>query len=81
VKRVRPNAASLRPTSAAGLAIQKRPYSDHCATHLYPHEVQGIVVDLDPHAAVVCVHRQTGRFKSGEIRCRPLVLDRLNPAA
>jgi hypothetical protein len=40
-----------------------------------------VVVELDQHAAVVCVHRPIGRFKNGEIRCPPLVLDRANPAA
>jgi len=47
----------------------------------YLHGIHGIVVELDQHAATVCVHRPVGRFKSGEIRCPPLVLDRLNPAA
>jgi hypothetical protein len=65
----------------AMLAVGERVRINHHATPRYLHGVQGIVVDLDPHAAVVCVHRQIGRFKSGEIRCPPLVLDRLNPAA
>ena len=65
----------------AMLAVGDRVRINHHATPRYLHGVQGIVVDLDPHAAVVCVHRQIGRFESGEIRCPPLVLDRLNPAA
>jgi hypothetical protein len=47
----------------------------------YLHGVQGVVVELDHRTATVCVHRPVGRFKNGEIRCPPLVLDRLNPAA
>jgi hypothetical protein len=54
--------------------------NDH-ANPRYLHGVQGVIVDLDEHSAIVCVHRPIGRFKSGEIRCPPLVLDRLNPAA
>jgi hypothetical protein len=47
----------------------------------YLHGIHGVVVELDQHTAVVRVHRPIGRFKSGEIRCPPLALDRLNPAA
>ena len=54
---------------------------NHHASPRYLHGVQGTVVDLDEHTATVCVHRPIGRFKSGEIRCPPLVLERLNPAA
>jgi len=51
------------------------------ASPRYLHGIHGTVVELDEHNATVCVHRPIGRFKSGEIRCPPLVLDRLNPAA
>jgi hypothetical protein len=53
---------------------------NHHASPRYLHGVQGVVVEIDQHAAVVFVHRPIGRFKSGEIRCPPLVLDRLTPA-
>jgi hypothetical protein len=46
----------------------------------YLQGIQGVVVEVDQHAAVVRMHRPVGRFKSGEIRCPPLALDRLNPA-
>jgi hypothetical protein len=65
----------------ATLNVGDRVRINHHATPRYLHGVHGIVVELDDHAAVVCVHRPIGRFKSGEIRCPPLVLDRLNPAA
>ncbi len=51
------------------------------ATPRYLHGIEGTVVDLDEESATVCVHRPVGRFKSGEIRCPPLVLDRLGRAA
>jgi hypothetical protein len=65
----------------AQLNVGDRVRINHHATPRYLHGVHGTVVDLDEHAATVCVHRPIGRFKSGEIRCPPLVLDRLNPAA
>jgi hypothetical protein len=54
---------------------------NHHASPRYLHGVHGVVVEVDHHAAVVRVHRPIGRFKSGEIRCPPLALDRLSPAA
>jgi hypothetical protein len=61
----------------AQLAIGDRVRINHRATPRYLHGVQGTVMDLDDQAATVCVHRPVGRFKTGEIRCPPLVLDRL----
>lgn len=51
------------------------------ASPRYLHGVHGVITELNDDIAVVCVHRPIGRFTSGEIRCPPLVLDRLNPAA
>jgi hypothetical protein len=71
-------------SSAKALAminVGDRVRINHHASPRHLHGVHGIVVELDAHSAVVCVHRPIGRFKSGEIRCPPLVLDRLNPAA
>lgn len=65
----------------ATLNVGDRVRINHHASPRYLHGVHGVVVALDPHAAVVRVHRAIGRFTSGEIRCPPLVLDRLNPAA
>ena len=53
---------------------------NHHATPRYLHGIQGTIVHLDNQTATVCVHQAIGRFKSGEIRCPPLVLDRLPPA-
>jgi hypothetical protein len=65
----------------AMLTVGDRVRINHHATPRYLHGIHGTVVELDEHAATVSVHRPIGRFKSGEIRCPPLVLDRLNPAA
>jgi hypothetical protein len=65
----------------ASLTVGDRVRINHHASPRYLHGIQGVIVELDHHAAVVCVHRSIGRFKGGEIRCPPLVLDRLNPAA
>lgn len=75
----------LRTVSAAKalamLNVGDRVRINHHASPRYLRGIQGNVVELDDHGATVCVHRPIGRFKSGEIRCPPLVLDRLNPAA
>ena len=65
----------------AMLVVGDRVRINHHATPRYLHGVHGVITELDGHTAIVCVHRPIGRFKSGEIRCPPLVLDRLNPAA
>jgi hypothetical protein len=65
----------------AMLNVGDRVRINHHASPRYLHGIQGNVVELDEHTATVCVHRAIGRFKSGEIRCPPLVLDRLKPAA
>jgi hypothetical protein len=70
--------------SAKALAILNvgdRVRINHHANPRYLHGIHGVVVELDQHTATVCVHRPVGRFKSGEIRCPPLVLEKLNPAA
>lgn len=65
----------------AMLSVGDRVRINHNASPRYLHGIHGVITELDGHTAVVCVHRPVGRFSSGEIRCPPLVLDRLNPAA
>jgi hypothetical protein len=62
----------------AELRVGDRVRINHRATPRYLHGVEGAVLALDDEGATVCVHRPIGRFKSGEIRCPPLVLDRLS---
>jgi hypothetical protein len=38
----------------------------------------GVIVDLDDHAVTVRLLRPVGRFRSGELRCPPLALDKLD---
>jgi hypothetical protein len=64
----------------AQLNLGDRVRINHHASPRYLHGIQGTIVHLDDQSATVCVHRAIGRFKSGEIRCPPLVLDRLPPA-
>jgi hypothetical protein len=63
----------------AMLTVGDRVRINHHASLRYLHGTHGVITELDSHTALVCVHRPIGRFKSGEIRCPPLVLDRLNP--
>jgi hypothetical protein len=65
----------------AELRVGDRVRINHRATPRYLHGVEGAVLTLEDDSATVCVHRPIGRFKSGEIRCPPLVLDRLPRAA
>ena len=64
----------------AMLNVGDRVQINRHASPRYLHGIHGVVVELDQHAAVVRIHRPIGRFKSGEIRCPPLALDRLSPA-
>jgi hypothetical protein len=61
----------------AQLTVGDRVRINHHASPRYLHGVQGVVTDVDGEVATVFVHRPVGRFKTGEIRCPPLVLDRL----
>ena len=65
----------------AMLTVGDRVQINQHASPRYLHGVRGVVVELDQHTATVCVHRPIGRFKSSEIRCQPLVLDRLTAPA
>ncbi len=65
----------------AELTVGDRIRINSQATPRYLHGIEGTVVEVDESSATVCVHRPVGRFKSGEIRCPPLVLDRLPRAA
>ena len=75
----------LLQTVSSAKALAQLSVGDHVrinehASPRYLHGIHGTIVQLDGQSATVCVHRAVGRFKSGEIRCPPLVLDRLPPA-
>ncbi len=65
----------------AMLNVGDRVQINHHARPQYLNGVCGVILALEHDSALVCVHRPIGRFTSGEIRCPPLALDRLNPAA
>ncbi len=46
----------------------------------YLHGEHGVIIELDDHAATVRLLRPIGRFRSGEVRCPPLALDKLDRA-
>jgi len=68
-------------TALAQLCIGDEVRINHTVKPRYLHGARGRVIDIDDHTATVCLHRPIGRFTSGQIRCPPLALDRLNPAA
>jgi len=68
-------------TALAQLCIGDEVRINHTIKPRYLHGAHGRVIDLDDHTATVCLHRPIGRFTSGQIRCPPLALDRLNSAA
>jgi hypothetical protein len=43
----------------------------------YLHGARGTVTGLVGHQVIVSLDRPVGRFRSGELRCHPLSLDRL----
>jgi hypothetical protein len=66
----------------AMLNVGDRVRFNHHTRPQYLRGVEGIVTELDQHAATVCIHQPTGRFRTPEIRgCPPLLLERLPPAA
>jgi hypothetical protein len=68
-------------TALAMLNVGDRVRVNHHARPRYLHGVQGTILELDERTATICIRRPVGRFTSGEIRCPPLALDRLDPVA
>ena len=62
----------------AMLHVGDRVRINHRARPRYLHGVQGTILELDERSATIGTHRPVGRFTSGEIRCPPLALDRVN---
>lgn len=68
-------------SALAQLCVGDEVRINHTVKPRYLHGATGRVIDLDDHHATICLHRPIGRFTSGQIRCPPLALDRLNPAS
>jgi hypothetical protein len=54
---------------------------NHTISPRYLNGLHGTIVEVDDERATVCLHRPVGRFRSGEIRCPPLTLERLAKAS
>jgi hypothetical protein len=50
---------------------------NHTARPKYLHGARGTVAGLAGQHVIVSLDRPVGRFRSGELRCHPLCLDRL----
>ena len=44
----------------------------------YLYGEHGVIIDLDDHTVTVRLLRPVGRFRTGELRCPPLALDKLD---
>jgi chorismate mutase len=54
---------------------------NHHARPRYLQALHGRVIELDDQSATICLHRPVGRFRSGQVRCPPLALDKQRQAA
>jgi hypothetical protein len=68
-------------TAMAALCVGDHVQINHMVSPRYLHGLHGTITELDDHRATVCLQRPVGRFHSGEIRCPPLALTRIPPAA
>jgi hypothetical protein len=68
-------------TALARLCIGDEVQINNTIRPQYLRGLHGRVIEIDAERATVCLHRPVGRFHSGEIRCPPLTLEKLKPAA
>jgi hypothetical protein len=72
-------AAAHSILTRASLREGHRVRINHSARPLYLHGHTGTVVGFYGHSVIVHLDQPVGRFVTGELRCPPLVLDRLGP--
>ena len=65
-------------TALSSLCVGDRVRVNRAVSPRYLIGLQGTVVDVDDQAATISLQRPVGRFKSGQVRCPPLALDKLN---
>lgn len=65
-------------TALSTLCVGDRVRVNRAVSPRYLIGLQGTVVDVDDQAATIRLQRPVGRFKSGQVRCPPLALDKLN---
>lgn len=70
--------AAARSTAiVAGLAVGDRVRINHDAKPMYLHGRAGTVTGWHGQTVVVQLDHPIGRFTTGQLRCPPLVLDRM----
>jgi len=67
-------------TALLELSPGDRVVINHTARPKYLHGARGTVAGLAGQDVIVGLDRPIGRFQSGQLRCHPLMLDRLGPA-
>lgn len=64
-------------TALAELCVGDIVRINHTVSPRYLHGAHGTVVEIDDRTATVQLQRPVGRFRSGQIRCPALALDRI----
>ena len=69
---------TVRSATALGeLCVGDHVRINHTVSPRYLHGRHGVITDIDDQRATVCLHQPVGRFRTGEIRCPPLALDKI----
>jgi hypothetical protein len=69
---------AVRSATALGtLCVGDRVRINHAVSPRYLIGLQGTIIDVDHQAATIRLPQPVGRFRSGQIRCPPLALDKL----
>jgi hypothetical protein len=64
-------------TALAQLCVGDVVRINHTVSPRYLHGAHGTIVEVDDRTATVQLQRPVGRFRSGQIRCSALALDRI----
>ena|ERR1700730_3659336 len=64
-------------TALAQLCVGDVVRINHTVSPRYLHGAHGTVIEVDDRTATVQLQRPVGRFRSGQIRCPALALDRI----
>ena len=67
-------------TALASLGVGDRVRINHTVSPRYLSGLQGTVVEVDEHTATIQLPRPVGRFRTGQVRCPPLALEKLDVA-
>jgi hypothetical protein len=64
-------------TALAELCVGDVVRINHTVSPRYLHGAHGTIVEVDDRTATVQLQRPVGRFRSGQVRCPALALDRI----